>query len=210
MCLYPKPCKPTILVRYSGLFVKVTQFISKFIGRMRYPGMKKHQNELRVKRRLLRPKENISIELHTKFPRARPGWWPCHLHADTIYCVTATCRGHVICTLTQFTVLLQHFVAMSSAREAVYCVTAACHGHVICTLKQFTVLLQHVVAMSSECWYNLLCYCNMSWPCFLNADTIYCVTATCRGHVICTLTHFTVLMQHVPAMSSERWHSLLF
>ena len=83
---------------------------------MRYPGMKKHQNELRVKHPLLRPKEHISIEVHTKFPCARPVWWPCHPHADTVYCVTATCRGHVIRTLTQFIVLLQHVAAMTSAR----------------------------------------------------------------------------------------------
>ena len=64
---------------------------------------KKHQNELRVKRLLFKPNEQISIELHTKFPRARLEWWSCYLHADTVYYVTATRRGHVICTLTQFT-----------------------------------------------------------------------------------------------------------
>ena len=78
--------------------------------------MKKHQHEIRVKHPLLKLNVQISIELHTKFPRARPEWWPCHLHADTVYCVTATCRSHVICTLTQLTMLLQHVVLMSSAR----------------------------------------------------------------------------------------------
>ena len=100
--------------------------------------------------------------------------WSCHLHADTIYFFTAIRRGHVICTL-----------------------------------KQFTVLLQHVLAMSSARWYNLLCHCNMPWPCHLYADTMYCVTATRPGHVIYTLTQFTVLLQHVAAMSSTRWHNLL-
>jgi hypothetical protein len=67
--------------------------------------MKKHQNELRVKQLLLKPNEKISIESFralvqsgghvictlTQLTVLMQHVWPCHLHADTVDCVNATC-----------------------------------------------------------------------------------------------------------------------
>ena len=82
--------------------------------------MKKHQNELREKHPLLRPNEHISIELQN-------------------FRVHVQCGGHVICMLTQFTLLMQHVWPCHLHADTVYSANATC------------------LAMSSAHRHSLLC-----------------------------------------------------